>query len=198
MISWLIMGAALYLLLSMKVGVRLLWESNTATIKLRIGAFRFSFPTNEKKRNDKKKGTVTPKPASRENSLDTKKWIQALLAHWQEALSLVAKILRTPNLDLLRLRVVVGGTDPEACAMQYGRLCAGLGAGLPLVQRLFSIKKQDIDVRCHFEKAETEILAEVELTVFVYEVLALLFAGLALLIKLYRHTKSTEKAVGSK
>lgn len=198
MIGWLITGVALYLLLSMKVGVRLLWESNTATVKLRIGALRFSFPTKEKKKTDKKKGAATSKSASREKSLDAKRWIQALLAHWQEALTLVARILRTPKLDLLRLHATVGGTDPEACAMQYGHLCAGVGASLPVVQRLFSVKKQDIDVRCHFEEAETEILAEVELNAFVYEVLALLFAGLALLIKLYRHTKSTEKAVGSK
>lgn len=196
MIGWIFTAAALYLLLSMKAGVRLLWKSGTATLKIRIGMFRFSVSTREK-RSDKRSGATASKAEISKKKRSVKKWVSALLSNWREVLRLVARILRTPKLDLLRLHMTVGGSDAEICAMNYGRICGALSAGLPLVQRIFIVKKQDIDVSCDFSRQETDILAEVEATVHVYEVVALLFSGLALLIKLYRHTKSTEKAVYS-
>lgn len=196
MIGWIFTAASLYLLLSMKAGVRLLWKSGTATLKIRVGMFRFSFSTREK-RSDKRSSSTASKAESSKKKPSTKKWVSALLSNWREVLEMVARILRTPKLDLLRLHMIVGGRDPEICAMNYGRICGALGAGLPLVQRLFAVKKQDVNVSCEFSRQETDVLAEVEVTVQVYEICALLFSGLALLIKLNRHTKSTEKAVRS-
>lgn len=199
MIGWVITAAVLSLLLFMKVGVWLHWESGTAVLKLRIGLLRFNLSTDNKKpakikqSTDKKDVAKAEKPAGKAPML--KKWLRALVYHWREVLHFVARILRSPKLELLRLHVAVGGMDPEICAMRYGKICAGLSAAMPVVQSLFAIKKQDMDVSCCFEKKNTELLAETELTVRVYEVLCLLFGGLVLLIRLYRHTKTLEKAV---
>ena len=193
MIGGFITAAVLYLLLSMKTGVCLRWESGSAVLKVRIGAFRFSLSSNEKK--TPKNEAVSAPGGGDKNRAPVKKWVRALLDNWRDVLALVSKILRTPKLDLLRIYVTVGGDDPEVCAMRYGQICAGFSAGLPLVQRLFSVGKQDIDVSCNFDRTGTDILGEIEATVRVYEILALLVSGLALLLKLYRHTKTSEKAV---
>lgn len=198
MIGWLSAAAVLGLVLTMKAGVWLRWESGSAVLKLRIGPFRFSFSTGEGKGPKAKAAGKAKVPKAGKKSGGGKKWIRATVTYWQELLILIGRILRTPRLDLLRLHIAVGGKDPEACAMQYGRICAALSGALPLVQRSFRVKKQDIDVICRFDQTETDILAEAEATMKIYEIFALLGTTLGLLLKLYSHTKNTEKAVQSR
>lgn len=195
MIGWLVTAAALGLLLSVKVGVDIRWESGTAALKIRIGAFRFSLSTRKKTKKTPEKQTA--KTTKKPDKTVTKKWVKAVLSNWREFLQLIGKILAAPELDLLRIRIVVGDADPEKCAMQYGRLCAGLSAGLPFVKQILSVRKEEISVDCDFEQKKTDTFAEAEATVRVAQVLALAAAALLLLIRIYRQVKNNEKAVGA-
>lgn len=195
MIGWLAALAAVALLLSMKVGLNLRWESGTAILKVRVGPVRFSLSTSKKTK--KTADDNTGKSIKKQNQPVTKKWVKAVLAHWREFLQLIGKILRAPQLDLLSLQIKVGDTDPEKCAMQYGRLCAGLSAGLPLVERVIPIQKKEIHVDCDFALHKSDIFAEAEATVRVAEIFALAAAALLLLVKIYRQVKNNEKAVGA-
>lgn len=196
MIGWFITAIVLTFLLSAKVGIHILWKSGMADLKVRIGAFHIALPMNEKHKTNKK-DTSTAMAAPKRKKPQMKRWIQSVLYHWMEVLELVSRILRSPNLDLLRIHIAVGGSDPETCAIEYGRYCAVFGAVLPVMTQLFSIRKQDINVTCCFEQPKTDMIAEAEATVRVYEILALLYSGLILLTKLYRHTKISKKAVQS-
>lgn len=198
MIGWLLTAALLYLFLLMKTGVYLRWDSGSAVLKLRIGIFRFALPANKKaaQTSDKKPADKDALPKENKPAKPMlKKWIRALLVHWRETLELIVRVLRAPKLDLLRLHIAVGDKEPDVCAINYGRFCAALSAALPVVDQMFSVKKQDVEITCQFDRETTDILAEVEAIVRVYEVFALLVGGLLLLIKLYRHTKLNEKAV---
>lgn len=198
MIGWLITLSALTVLLTMKVGLWFRWESGEAVLKVRIGLFHFAFPTMEGSGKHSKMDTMRGRQKEQGKSKPSmKKWIRVALRHWQELLELVGRALRTPQLDLLRIQVAAGGNDAEACAMHYGRICAGLGIGLPLVHQTFHVKKQDVDVTCCFQQPETEILAEVEATVRIYQLLVLLTLAVGLLYKLYQEIKYNEKAVQS-
>ncbi len=190
MIGWLIGFGLLTGFLTLKVGVRLRWESGSAVLLLRIGPVRFSLSAKKK---PKAKGERNGTPSGSRPT--EKKWYRAVLIYWRELLELTGRILRTPQVELLRLHIAVGGTDAEACAMRYGHICAGLSGALPLVYRIFQIAKQDIDVSCQFEQPETKVLAEAEITVKIYEVFALAGVALGLLIKLYSDTKIKKKAV---
>ena len=199
MIGWLVTAAVLGLLLSAKVGVNLKWENGTALLKVRVGFLRFSLSTNKRtkrSRNKKNGDNQTIKKEAKEKKPAMKKWARAFLLRWRDVLLLLGKILRSPQLELLRLRITVGNKDPEKCAMQYGKLCAGLSAGLPFVEQQFSIRKKDIDVNCNFALLKNEIYAETEATVRIYEVLAIAVGVLLLLVRIYRDVKNNEKAVG--
>ncbi len=199
MIGWLITVGIAGLLLSMKVGVQLKWESGTALLKVRVGQLRFALSTDKKPKNKKNKKTEskqTPANEPKKDKSSTKKWIKAFISHWRDVLQLIAKILRSPQIDFMQLRIIVGNKDPEKCAMQYGKLCAGLSAGLPVVEQLLPIKKKDVRVDCDFARAKNDIFAVAEATVRLYEILAIAVAGLLLLVRVYRDVKTNEKAVG--
>ncbi len=199
MTGWLIALAVFLLLLFLKVGVFFHWDNQSSVLKIRIGLFRFSLSTDEKKREKKKdrkpkkqtEATVQQKEKKSDKS-NLKKWIRVLLAHWMDLLALLGKILTMPTLDLLRLYIAAAGDDAE---LQYGRYCAGLSAGLPVLHRTFRVKKQDIQIACRYEIPKTQILAEAEATVRIYEVFALVGSALGLLVKLFLTKKRNDKAV---
>lgn len=199
MIGWLIALAVLVLFLLLKVGVFLHWDSEASVLKVRVGLFRFSLSTDEKKGKKKKQTKKDTKPASpakakgeKNDKTNLKKWIKALLAHWTDLFSLLGKVLTSPALDLLRLYIAVAGEDAE---LQYGKYCAGLSAGLPVLHNTFCVKKQDIQIACRYEIPKTQIMAEVEATVRIYEVFALVGSALGLLVKIFLTKKRNDKAV---
>lgn len=207
--GWIITLGILALFLLLKVGVRFLWDSGTSHLKIRIGLLRFSLSTEEKEKKPKKEKKRKEKQAAKAQtsavaadskkkkgmSPTLKKWIKALLEHWRDLFAIIGKILRMPTLDLLRLHIAVGNSDPAACALTYGKICAGLSAGLPVLCNTFRVHKQDIDVSCRYDLSKMDIMAEVEATVHIYEVFALIGAAIGLLLKLYFTTKNYDKAV---
>lgn len=199
MTGWLIALVILALFLLLKVGVFFHWDDQSSVLKIRIGVFRFSLSTEEKEPK-KKKGAKAKKqaastPQQKEKKTDKtnlKKWIKVLLAHWTDLVTLLGKVLTSPTLDLLRLYIAVAGDDAE---LQYGKYCAGLSAGLPVLQNTFCVKKQDIQIACRYEIPKTQIMAEAEATIRIYEVFALVGSALGLLVKLFLTKKRNDKAV---
>ena len=197
MIGWLVAAGLLGLFLTLKVGVCLKWESGTALLKVRVGQLRFALSTQKKeKHRTNKKAAKQSGGEKKKSSSPVKKWVKAAISHWREVLQLVGKILRAPQLERLKIHITVGNKDPEKCAMQYGKLCAGLSVGLPMVEQILPIRRKDISVRCNFELAENETCAEAEATVRFYEVFAIVISGLLLLVRIYRSMKTNEKVVG--
>ena len=105
---------------------------------------------------------------------------------------MIGKVLTSPTLDILRLHIAVGGGDPE---MTYGKICAGMGAGLPLLYNTFRVKKDDIQVVCRYDLSKVVIMAEVEATIRIGEVFALVGTVIGLLVKIYLTKKRNDKAV---
>lgn len=199
MTGWLIALVILALFLLLKVGVFFHWDSQTSVLKMRVGLFRFSLSTDEKKpkkkKDQKSKKQVPSASQQKEKKSDKtnlKKWIKVLLAHWTDLLALLGKVLTSPTLDLLRLYIAVAGDDAE---LQYGKYCAGLSAGLPVLHNTFRVKKQDIQIACRYEIPKTQIMAEAEATIQIYEVFALVGSALGLLVKLFLTKKRNDKAV---
>ena len=199
MIGWLIALAVLGLFLLLKVGVFFHWDSETSLLKVRVGLFRFSLSTDEKKpkkenevKSEKQPVSPAKETKSKSDKTNLKKWVKALLAHWTDLFSFLGKVLQSPSLDLLRLYIAVAGDDAE---LQYGKYCAGLSAGLPVLHNTFQIKKQDIQIACRYEIPKTQIMAEVEATVRIYEVFALVGSALGLLVKIFLTKKRNDKAV---
>ena len=62
--------------------------------------------------------------------------------------------------------------DPCDLAVNYGRAWAAVGNLMPRVERLFVIKKRNIEVECDFEATQTTVIARLDLTITLGRIVA--------------------------
>lgn len=79
------------------------------------------------------------------------------------------------RVNVLELKIILGGDDPCDLATNYGRAWAALGNLLPRLERIMVIQKRDIDVQCDFTSSKTLILARLDLTITLGRLLAAVF-----------------------
>ena len=80
---------------------------------------------------------------------------------------------RKLRLDHLYLRLILAGDDPCDLAVNYGRAWAAVGNLLPQLERLFVIKKRDIQVECDFTAEEISVIAHMDITITLGRLLTL-------------------------
>lgn len=174
----------------LKVGIYLVYIEQEISVRFLIGPLKVQFPA---KKDKEKKVRSDTKSIPRKKQRNIKPWLTALWEHLGEILDLVARILTSPTIDILKIDVSVGHSDPETCALNYGRICAVVASALALIENTFSIKKRKTDVRCCFDKTKTEVAAEAAVTLRIYEIVALAALFVRLGLKLYRQAKNTKK-----
>ena len=187
-VALVILGAIAFL----KVGAFIRYDENGISLKLVVGSFPVKMrsdgrPAHNEKVQKVKTGSRGSKGRRKGKS---KLWIKAVLQNWCEIFQLIGRVLVSPVLDSLFLKVSVGGSDPEACAMMYGRVCAAVSVLLPVVEATFSIKKQNIDISYDFEDEKTRIEASAAATLRVYELLSLGISALKLISNMNSFVKS--------
>lgn len=197
LLTWGIVLLVLFFLAILKVGVGFSWENDRGRLKIIVGKLRFSLPKEKKPKEKVKKPEKAASKSEKKSSGRGKQWALGALAHWQEILALVGKVLRAPSLNLLRLHMTAGGGDVADCALTYGKICAAVGAMLPAVQEVFSIQCRDIQVDCDYHQEKTTYSVQAELTLRIYEIFALAAAGLKLFLGIYREIENNKKAVRS-
>lgn len=82
---------------------------------------------------------------------------------------------KTIHIDVLYLKMTMAGGDPADLAINYGNTWAALGNLWPYIDRMFTIKKRDIQIQCDFESSESKVNARVDLTVTLARLLGLVF-----------------------
>lgn len=80
---------------------------------------------------------------------------------------------RTLHIDVLYLKLTMAADDPADLAINYGKTWAALGNLWPYIDRMFTIKKRDIQLQCDFEGSETLVNARVDITVTLARLLGL-------------------------
>ena len=80
---------------------------------------------------------------------------------------------RKLRVDNLCLRLILAGDDPGDLAANYGRIWAAVGNLMPQLERLFVIKKRDIQVECDFTAEEISVIAHVDITITLGRLLTL-------------------------
>ena len=68
--------------------------------------------------------------------------------------------------------MILAGGDPCDLAVNYGKAWAALGNLDPQLERLFVIKKKDLQLECDFTADETDIFARLDLTITLGRILA--------------------------
>ena len=88
------------------------------------------------------------------------------------ALDMLGAFRRRLRVNMLELKLVMAADDPCDLAVNYGRAWAAVGNLMPRLERVFAIKKRNIEVECDFETAKTLVTARLDLTITLGRILA--------------------------
>ena len=175
---WLIVFAALLLLAILPLGASISYDSDGPVAKLIAGPIRiqlFPFKKKEKvKKPEKKKAPAKKqKAASTDKKEKTGGKITDFLPLVWTVLDFLVDFRQKIRVNHLQLKLIMAGGDPCDLATNYGKAWAALGNLMPQLERLFVIKKRDLEVECDFTSDETLVWARLDITITLGRLLSL-------------------------
>ena len=178
MIALAILAAVIVLLLMLPVGVWVRYDADGAAVWAVVGPVRKKvYPRPAKalkkaKKKEKKEEEGAGPPEKKAWKLPGGSFSN-FLKLVRIGVALIGALLRRVVLRRLELEVRVGGEDPARTAIQYGQAQALLASLRPLVERAFRVKKQQMQVLCDFESSQTVVLLDMQISLRVFDLLAL-------------------------
>ena len=167
--GWLIGLAAVGALMFLPLGFSAIYREADSGVWVLIGPVRFRvFPGNKKGKDKKQKH-----PTKNENGKKGGSYQDFQLV-FRTIVEFLSEFRRKIRVKRLELKVILAGDDPSDLAVNYGRACAALGSLTPQLERLFVIKKRDLEVECDFNAEKTCIYARIDATISLVRTLHLL------------------------
>ena len=195
-------AAAIVLILAvLPLGVCIRYNDAGFLLKVIAGPLKITvFPRKRKQKKQKKKPDQVKKGQQIESSASEEKpprppeaqpeqkekggSLTRFLPLIKLGLRFLGDFRRKLRLDNLYLRLILAGDDPCDLAVNYGRIWAAVGNLMPRLERLFVIKKRDIQVECDFAASETCVVAHLDITITLGRLLVLaLVYGVRVLIE---------------
>ena len=179
--GWLIALAVLVLLACLPLGGSVRYNESGLRVQLLLGHIRITlYPVpgwldrllHKSPKEEKKPKTPQPKAgpeAPAETGGDWKRFLPLL----KTGLDFLGDFRRKLRVNRLELKLILAGGDPCDLAVNYGRAWAAVGNLMPRLERLFVIKKRDVEVECDFTASETLVIARLDLTVTLGRLLGL-------------------------
>ena len=189
--------AALVLIGCIPVGVDARYNAEGVFLAAKLGPIRLQLLPQKPKK--KKKQQKKPEKAPEKAASQEKKPNPILSGGVDEILQLLDIVLdtlgdlrRKLRVNELTLYVRIGGSDdPAKAAMGYGRAWAAIGAITPSLERLFVIKKRDIQPALDYNETSMKVDARLITTITIGRSLALaLHAGVRFLKILNQRKKA--------
>ncbi len=176
--GWVIFFTVVLLLAILPLGVFVSYDEDGVLVKIVAGPVKitlFPRPKKEKKseKKSKKKTSASPaeqlpKPPQPPKQAPEKKkggsWTD-FLPLVQVALDFLGSFRRKLRINRLDLKLTMAGDDPCDLAVNYGRAWAAVGNLMPQLERLFVIKKRNIEVACDFTASQTLVKFRSEATI---------------------------------
>ena len=172
--GWLITLVILSLLAVLPLGVSVRYDEDGALARLIAGPARITlFPRKKTEKKPEEKGEKKPaapkkKQEPAKEPTDGKKkggsWTD-FLPLVQLALDFLGDFRRKLRVKRLELKLILAGDDPADLGLNYGRACAALGNLLPQLEKLFVIKKRDVQIECDFTADSILVLARLDITI---------------------------------
>ena len=183
--GWLIALAVVAGLAFVPLGIRAKYDADGAAAWLTFGPLRFLLYPSDKKTGKKAKAVKTEEMKNKSEKSKKGGSISEFSPLLRSILDFLGELLlRKMRVNLLQARIVMAGDDPCNLAINYGRAWAALGNLVPLLERLFVIKKRDLQVECDFTAEATQIDAQVFLTITLRRLMHLgLRYGIQVLLK---------------
>lgn len=197
-----IAAAILLALAILPLGVRIRYNEAGVLLSVIVGPVKITvFPRKKKPKKQKpkekkpkseqkaeKKEPAPPKDKPAQPPEATQKEKGGSLTRFLPLIRLGLKFLgdfrRKLRLDNLYLRLILACDDPCDLAVNYGRTWAAVGNLMPQLERLFVIKRRDIQVECDFTAEETSVVAHFDITITLGRLLVLaIYYGIRVLIE---------------
>lgn len=191
--GWLIALGVVIVLALLPLGVSGRYNADGPLVKILLGPIRFTvFPRPKREKKEKKKESAPEKPeqkkeepplpqppqppkeeAPKAEPKEKGGAVTDFLPLVKVALNFLGDFRRKLRLNHLELKLIMAGGDPCDLAVNYGRAWAALGNLIPQLERLFVIKKRDLEVECDFTASETRVFARLDMTITLGRLLAL-------------------------
>ena len=197
-----IAAAVLLALAILPLGIRIRYNEAGFFLKVIVGPIKITvFPRRKKPENrkprekkpDKEHKLEQPKtsvpeeqqqPDAQPEQQEKGGSLTRFLPLIQLGLEFLGDLRRKLRLDNLYLRLILASDDPCDLAVNYGRVWAAVGNLIPQLERLFVIKKRDIQVECDFTASETRVAAHLDITITLGRLLVLaIYYGIRVLIE---------------
>ena len=163
----LIAAAALLALYFLPISIRLSYSASGACASMGIGLIRIPIYPKTKNGNKKKE-----KPQNQGQSTQVAKGggkeggaLTDFLPLFEKVLALVTELRRRIVITDLELKIRMAGDDPCDLSLQYGRAWIALGNLLPQLERLFILKKRDIDLSCDYTSDKSYVFVRAVLRI---------------------------------
>lgn len=166
------------------IGIRLRYNSDGIFLQAVAGLIRITLLPKKKKAKEKEKPDSKQKrPAGKAAkdgktaSASQKEQGGSLTDFWplvKVGLDFLGEFRRKLRLDNLELKLILGGGDPDDLAANYGKAWAALGNLMPQLDRIFVIRKRNIEVECDFVADQTSVIVHVQVTITIGRLLAIL------------------------
>lgn len=184
--GWLIALGIVFLLAILPLGACVKYDGDGPQVRVIAGPVRFTVYPAKKKPKKKEKTPETEqdqkaaakksaKSESSDKPKETKKGgsITDFLPLVQVVIDLLADFGRKLRVDRLELKLVLAADDPCDLAVNYGKTWAAVGNLFPLLERIFVIKKRNVEVECDFTASDTLVTARLDLTITIGRILSL-------------------------
>lgn len=171
--GWLIGLAAVIATLFLPLGFSAIYRQSDPGVWLLIGPLRLRvYPGNKKDKKPQKPKKTTSADKHKDETKGGS--YRDFLPVVRTIVEFLGEFRRKIRVRRLELKVVLAGGDPSDLAVNYGKAWAALGSLLPQLERLFVIKKRNLEVECDFIAEETLIYARIDATISVVKTLHLL------------------------
>lgn len=181
--GWGIFFACLIVLALLPLGIRGSYDQTGFTVRVIAGPVKITFfPRKNRKRKQKtgdssekttQETTKSPSEKKRpktetiekdEPGMQSGGSLERFVPWIRLGLDFLGALRRKIRLDHLYLHVVLAGDDPCDLAVNYGRAWAAVGDLLPKLERIFVIRKRDIQVGCDFAAEKITVAARGDMT----------------------------------
>lgn len=188
----LVIFAVLVLIGCIPVGVDVRYNAEGVFLAAKLGPFRLQLLPQKPKKKPKKrkqqkkqpeKAPAKAEPQEKKPNPLLSGGVDGLMQLLDLAFDTLGDLRRKLRVNELTLRVHIGGADdPAKAAMGYGRAWAAIGVITPALERLFVIKKRDIQPALDYTISNTQVDAHLVTTITIGRSLALaLRAGIRFL-----------------
>lgn len=174
--GWLIAAGTVVALAALPLGISAVYDQAGPTLRLLIGPFSvFLYPKKKEKKEKKEKQTEKKTQKASAPQTNGKKGgaLSDFLPLIDVAVDFLGDLRRKLRVKRLELKLVMAGDDPCDLAVNYGRAWAAVGNIMPQLERLFVIKKRDVDVCCDFVETRTTVYVRLDITITLGRLLSL-------------------------